>query len=75
VSVTATTAEDVLYGASGGFSDVATETDDTGVVVLANVPAAAWPGALVNLSFSGARSSGSKVPAVSGAVTVATISP
>jgi hypothetical protein len=75
VTVTAPSAEGVLYGASGGFSDVSTATDATGVAVLANVPGAAWPGALVNVEFTGARSSGARVPAVTGAVTLATLTP
>jgi hypothetical protein len=75
VTVSASSAENVLYGASGGFSDVATVTDNTGVVVLANVPGAAWPGALVSVSFSGAQTSGATVPVVNGAVTVAALTP
>jgi hypothetical protein len=72
VSVRAT-AEDTLYGASASFSDVATATDATGVVVLANVGGAAYPGALVSVEFSGARTGGSQVRAVTGAVTLTTI--
>lgn len=75
VSVKAPAAEDVLYGASGGFSDVVTETDNTGVVVLLNVAAAAWRGAEISVAFSGKRTSGAQVRAVSGAVTVATLVP
>jgi hypothetical protein len=75
ITVTAASAENILYGASGGFSDVATVTDNTGVVVLANVPGAAWPGALVSVSFSGAHTSGATVPVVNGAVTVAALTP
>jgi hypothetical protein len=75
VTVTTPSAEGVLYGASGGFSDVSTATDATGVVVLANVASAAWPGALVNVEFTGARTSGARVPAVTGAVTLATLTP
>jgi hypothetical protein len=75
ITVTAPSAQNVLYGASGSFSDIATATDATGVVVLANLPATAWPGALVSLEFSGARTSGTQVRAVTGAVTLATIAP
>jgi hypothetical protein len=75
VTVKAASAEDVLYGASGGFSDTVSVTDATGIAVLANVSGAAWPGALVSVTFSGARSSGAKVPAVAGAVTLVTLTP
>ncbi len=75
VTVTAPSAEGVLYGASGAFSDVATETDASGVVILANVASAAWPGALINVDFTGARTSGARVPAVSGAVSLITLTP
>lgn len=68
-------ATNVIYAASNSFSDVATVTDNTGVVVLANVTAAAWPGAVIDVQFSGARTSGAQIRAVSGAVTLATISP
>jgi hypothetical protein len=74
VKVTAP-AEDILYGASGSFSDVVTETDVTGVVILANVPGAVYPGALVSVEFSGTANSGAQVRAVTGAVTLATIAP
>jgi hypothetical protein len=67
------TAEATLYGASGGFSSVATATDLTGVAVLANVGAAAYPGALVRVEFNGARTGGADVRAVTGAVTLTTI--
>lgn len=67
------TAEATLYGASGGFSSVATVTDTTGVVMLANVGGGAYPGALVHVEFSGARTGGTNVRAVSGAVTLTTI--
>jgi hypothetical protein len=73
VKVALSSAENILYGASGGFSDVATETDPTGMVVLANVPGAAWPGAIVNLEFSGTKTGGDRVPAVTGAVTLTTL--
>jgi hypothetical protein len=67
------TAEATLYGASGGFSSIVTETDPTGVVVLANVGGGEYPGALVHLEFSGARAGGANVRAVTGAVTLTTI--
>lgn len=73
LSVQSTSAESVIYGASGSFSDVATATDNTGVVVLANVAGAAWPGAVINLVYGGVKTGGSQVRAVSGAVTIATL--
>src|SRR5262249_21724428 len=68
VSVQSANAENVIYAASGSFSDVATLTDNTGIVVLANVAGAAWPGAVINVLFSGAKTSGAQVRVVSGAV-------
>lgn len=73
VTVQSSSAENVIYAASGGFSDVAMASDNTGVVVLGNVAAAAWPGAVINVVFTGARTGGSQVRVVSGAVTIATI--
>ena len=73
LNITAGSAEDVLYGASSSFSDVATETDNTGVAVLANVPGAAWPGALITVQLAGAKTAGAQVRAVSGAVTIASL--
>ncbi len=75
VVVQASGAEAVVYGVNGGYSDVSTETDGTGVVVLLNVPAAAWPGAIVNLHFSGAKTGGAKVLAVNDAVSLVTLAP
>ncbi len=73
VGVHATTAADVIYGVNGGYSDVETVTDATGIAVLLNVPAAAYPGALVAVTFSGAASGGAQVRAVSGAVSLVTL--
>jgi hypothetical protein len=73
VSVSVPSAQVILYGASGSFSDVANATDPTGVVVLANVGAASWPGALVSVEFSGTRSGGAQIRAVTGAVTLTTL--
>jgi hypothetical protein len=71
LTITAPSAENVLYGASNGFSDLATETDITGTIVLANVPSAPFPGALVTLQITGAKTTGVQVRAVTGAVTIA----
>jgi hypothetical protein len=73
VTVRAVAAAAVVYGANSGYSDVATTTDATGVVVLLNVPAAKYPGALVSVQMSGALSGGAQVRAVSGAATLATV--
>jgi hypothetical protein len=75
IAVRASTAEDLLYGSSGSFSDVATATDSTGIVILANVGAAAWPGAAIHFDYTdgGARTGGQDVFGVVGAVTLATI--
>jgi len=73
VSVKSSSAESIAYSTGGGYSDVATETDSTGVAVLLNCPAGGWPGALVNIEFSGAKSGGAQVRAVTGAVSLVTI--
>lgn len=73
VTVKATSAEGITYGASGGYSDVATETDATGVAVLLNVPAGGWPGSLVSVQFSGKKTGGAEVRAVGGAVSLVTL--
>lgn len=73
LTVQSASAENVIYAASGSYSTVSTATDNTGVVVLANVAAAAWPGAVIDLVYSGAKAGGSQVRVVSGAVTIATL--
>jgi len=73
VSVHADAAADVSYAVSGGYSDVATETDATGVAVVLNVAAAKWPGALVSVQFSGRKTGGAQVRAVTGAVSLVTL--
>ena len=72
VSVRADAAEAVIYVDNGGFTDTATATDDSGIFLLANVPAVAWPGigVTVTLSGRGVRAAGiSRL--VSGGVTFA----
>jgi hypothetical protein len=69
VTVTAPGAETVVYGAGGTFTDDATQTDNTGTVLLVNVPASAWPGTLVGVTFTGALEGGADVRAITGAVT------
>jgi len=73
ITVKATSAEGVSYGASGSYSDVATTTDASGVAVLLNVPAGGWPGSLVSVQFSGAKSGGAEVRAIGGAVSLVTV--
>lgn len=73
VSVHADAAAGVSYAVSGGYSDVATATDTTGVAVVLNVPAAKWPGALVSVQFSGQKTGGAQVRAVTGAVSLVTL--
>lgn len=70
VTVTAPTAETVVYGAAGTFTDDATQTDNSGLVVLVNVPASAWPGTLVGVTFTGALDGGADVRAITGSVTL-----
>jgi hypothetical protein len=50
-----------------------TVTDLTGVVVLANAGATAYPGGFVRVEFNGARTGGADVRVVTGAVTLTTI--
>jgi len=71
VTVIARSAEVVAYGASGSFSDIATETDSSGLVLIANVPATVWPGSLVGVTFAaGALQGGADVRVVTGGVTL-----
>lgn len=73
VTVKSSAAASISYSTGGGYSDVATQTDSTGVAILLNCPAGAWPGALVNVELSGAKTGGAEVRAVSGAVSLVTI--
>jgi hypothetical protein len=67
-------AEVVVYGASGTFSDVVTATDASGLVMLVNLPASSWPGSLAGVSFSGALEGAADVRVVAGAVTFERVS-
>lgn len=69
VTVTAPTAETIVYGAAGTFTDDADETDNSGLVLLVNVPASAWPGTLVGVTFTGALDGGADVRSITGSVT------
>lgn len=70
VTVTAPTAETIVYGAAGTFTDDASQTDNSGLVLLVNVPASAWPGTLVGVTFTGALQGGADVRAITGAITI-----
>jgi hypothetical protein len=70
VTVTAPMAETIVYGAAGTFTDDESQTDASGLVLLVNVPASAWPGTLVGVSFTGALDGGADVRAIAGAVTL-----
>jgi hypothetical protein len=74
VQVVAPAAEIVVYAENGGFSDTATSTDASGVVVLANVPASDWPGSGVAVTLTGTVAGRWDLRVVSGAVTFAGIS-
>jgi len=69
-TLTAQSAETVLYAAAGSWSDVVSETDSSGLSLLASVDAAPWPGKLISVAVSGAASAAIPLRAVSGAVTV-----
>jgi hypothetical protein len=73
VTVKAASAETITYSTNGGYSSAATQTDSTGVAILLNVPAGGWPGSLVSVQFSGAKTGGAEVRAVGGAVSLVTI--
>ncbi len=63
----------VLYAENGAFSDTATSTDESGIVLLANVPAGAWPGSAVPVTLGGSGSGSYAVTLVSGGVTIAEV--
>jgi hypothetical protein len=69
-TVSASGAEAVLYADGGTFSDAVTETDPTGLVLIANVPAAGWPGQLSTLTVSGAALGSVPYRAVADAISV-----
>jgi hypothetical protein len=69
-TLTAPGAEVVLYADGGTWSDATTETDPTGLVLIANAPAAAWPGRLATLTVSGSVLGSVPYRAVADAVSV-----
>ncbi len=69
-TITAAGAEVVLYSDGGTWSDAVTETDPTGLVLIANVPAAPWPGRLSTITVSGAVLGSVPYRAVEDAVSV-----
>jgi hypothetical protein len=73
VSVRADAADVVIYVDNGGFTDTATSTDGSGIFLLANVPAVAWPGSGVTVTLSGSVSGRWDLRAVSGGVTFAAV--
>jgi hypothetical protein len=75
IRVTAPQAGVVIYAINGAFSEIPTETDSTGLVVLANAAGSSWPGALIDVSFSGEQMSAVEVRAITGAVTIASVVP
>lgn len=75
VRVTAPSAAVVIYAASGAFSDAETQTDATGLVVLANLPGSAWPGSLVSVSFAGAETGATELRVIADAVTLVSVRP
>jgi hypothetical protein len=73
VRVTALDAEAVIYVEGSSFSDTVTETDSSGIVVLANVPASGWPGSGVTVTLAGEVTGRWDLRVVRGAVTIAGI--
>jgi hypothetical protein len=69
-TVTAAGSEVVLYADGGTWSDAVTETDPTGLVLIANAPAAAWPGRLSTITVSGSALGSVPYRAVADAVSV-----
>lgn len=57
ITVSLPQAQFVSYGIAGSWSDLETRTDQTGLVVLANVAASAFPGSTQRIALSG-RASG-----------------
>lgn len=72
VRVTTGSTETVIYADSGGFTDADTAaTDPTGIVLLANLPASAWPGSGVTVTLTGAVVARYDIQVVTRAVTFA----
>jgi hypothetical protein len=68
--LTEPSADTVLYGASGSWSDTVTETDSSGTAAFVNLQAAEWPGKLTSVAVSGSVSGAIALRSVAGAVTV-----
>lgn len=75
VTVSAPAAGLVIYAINSSFSEIPTETDSSGLVVLANVPSSAWPGTLVDVAFTGAAVSATELRVVNRSVTLVTVEP
>jgi hypothetical protein len=69
-TVTAAGSEVVLYADGGTWSDAVSETDPTGLVLVANAPAAAWPGQLATITVTGSVLGSVPYRAVADAVSV-----
>ncbi len=63
-------AESVLYASSGTWSDADSETGPSGLAMLVNVEAGAWPGKLTSVAVTGSATGAIPLRVVSGAVTV-----
>ncbi|HEX6273840.1 MAG TPA: hypothetical protein VFZ53_12415, partial [Polyangiaceae bacterium] len=73
VGVIARAAEAVIYVDNGSFSDIVETTDESGIVVLANVPADTWPGSGVTVTLVGTVNGIWDLRVVRGGVTFAGI--
>ena len=65
--------ETILYAENGAFSDTATSTDESGIFMVANVPAGEWPGTSITLTLTGSVTGSYALLLVSGGVTVAEV--
>jgi hypothetical protein len=63
----------VLYSENGAYSDTATSTDESGIVLLANVPAGDWPGSEVTVTLGGSGRGSFILMLVSGGLTIANV--
>jgi hypothetical protein len=72
IRVLAPGAEAVVYAQNGTFSDDATSTDTSGLVLVANIPSVPWPGATVSFTLTdGTTTSRWDVKVVTKGVTLA----
>lgn len=72
IRVLAPGAEAVVYAQNGTFSDDATSTDTSGLVLVANIPSVPWPGSTVSVTLTdGTTTSRWDVKVVTDGVTLA----